>query len=76
LPFNLKRTPIQLVDDNGEVVLQNALLVEGDGLCAIYDIEESHFDYIASFDFDLDNILATERLNIVKIDKEECLCSI
>jgi len=75
MQLNLKETPIQLVHDNGEVVLGNALLVEGDGLCAIYDVEESYFKFVATFDFDLDHILATEYLNIAEVDKEERLCS-
>lgn len=75
IQLNLKKTPIFLINDHGEVVVQNALLVEGEGLCAIYNIDESCFMYVATFDFEIDHILATEHLNIAEVNKEERLCS-
>jgi len=75
MQLNLNETPIQLLDDQGKVVIEKALLVEGDGLCAIYDLEEEYFKFVASLRFDIDNMLATEYLNINEVDKDERLCS-
>ena len=36
----LKKSLIQLLDDKKDVVIQNGILVEGNGLCAIYDMNE------------------------------------
>jgi len=75
MQLNLKETPIQLLDDQEEVVIEKALLIEGDGLCAVYDLEEEYFKFVASMRFDLDNMLATEYLNINEVGKDERFCS-
>ena len=72
MKFDLKETNIQLLEDNGEIFLENGILVEGEGLCAIY--ANSSFDFVCTTGCELGNILATQNLTLKEL-KEERLCS-
>lgn len=63
---------IQLLEGNGEVYLKKGLLIEGEGLCAIYS--DGYFDFVCTADYELDHILATQNLTLKEL-KEERLCS-
>ena len=72
MKFELKKTNIQLIEDNGEIYLENGILVEGEGLCAIY--ANGSFDFVCTAGYELDHILATQNLTMKELN-EERLCS-
>lgn len=72
MELQLTKTEIQLIEQNGEIYLDKGLLIEGDGLCAIYS--EGSFDFVCTADYELGHILATQNLTIKEV-KEERLCS-
>lgn len=72
MEFNVEKTNIQLLEDNGEVYLENGVLIEGDGLCAIY--VDGYFDFVCTTIMELGHILAARNLIIQEL-KEERLCS-
>lgn len=72
LEFNVEKTGIQLLEDDGEVYLEKGTLIEGDGLCAIY--VDEYFDFVCTTISELGHMLAARNL-IIKELKEERLCS-
>ncbi len=72
MDFNVKKTNIQLLEDNGEIYFEKGILIEGEGLCAIYANE--HFDFVCTTKFEMDHILATKNLILIEL-KERRLCS-
>lgn len=70
--FNIKKTNIQLLKDNGEIYLKKGILLEGNGLCAIY--ADGHFDFVCTSAHETGNMLATKNLVMNEL-KEERLCS-
>lgn len=72
MEFNVEKTNIQLLEDDGEVYLENGVLIEGDGLCAIY--VDGYFDFVCTTIMELGHILAARNLIIQEL-KEERLCS-
>lgn len=73
--MNFKSIDIQVVDDSGQIVVQNGILVESDQFCAIYDIDEGHFKFVCTTSFELSIMLATQDLHIRDPEEEERLCS-
>ena len=67
------KTSIQLIKDDDEIYLHEALLIEGDGLCAIYAGDS--FDFVSTTRSELDRILATQDLKIKELVDDVRLCS-
>lgn len=72
MKLDINKTEIQLLEDNGEIYLEKGVLIEGDGLCAIY--VNGYFDFVCTAGYELDHILATQNLTLKEV-KEERLCS-
>ncbi|AOV06458.1 hypothetical protein [Sporosarcina ureilytica] len=72
MKINLEETEIQLLDDNGDVFLEKGILIEGDGLCAIYS--NGSFDFVCTAGYELDHILTSQNLTLQELT-EERLCS-
>ena len=72
MEFDVKKTSIQLLEDNGEVYLEKCILIVGDGLCVIY--ADGYFDFVCTAISELGHILAARNL-IIKELKEERHCS-
>ena len=64
-----------MLDDNGSMIIRNGILVEGDTLCAIYDMNEEHFKFVYTTCFELGVALATQGLRMKDPEEEERLCS-
>ena len=60
IKYKLKETPVQVIHDNGEIIVRNGVLVGGERLCAIYDLDEEWFPFVCTIIEDLGHILATE----------------
>lgn len=58
--MNFKSIDIQVLDSSGEIIIQNGILVEGDKVCAIYDLDEWVFKFICTTRFELNIELATQ----------------
>ena len=52
---NITKTAINLNVSN-EIVILREYLIEGNGLCAIYDVEEQRFNVVCMSKFELDTI--------------------
>ena len=61
-----------MLEDNGEVYLEKGILIEGDGLYAIY--ADGYFDFVCTAENELGHILAARNLTLKEL-KEERLCS-
>ncbi|NYF25679.1 hypothetical protein [Sporosarcina sp. JAI121] len=68
IKYDIEETLIQLIHDDGEVVVKRAVWVEGEDLCAIFDLDEEWFPYVCTISGDLGHVLATECVNIVEIE--------
>lgn len=69
---NIKKTKICLLENNGEVFLEQGLLIEGDGLYAIYS--KGTFDFVCTGEDELNHILTSKNL-ILQAKSERRLCS-
>ena len=72
MEFEVEKTNIQLLEDNGEIYLEKGILIEGDGLCAIY--ADGYFDFVCTAGNELEHILASRSLTLKEL-KEERFCS-
>lgn len=72
MELQLKKTKIQLLEYNGDIYLESGILIEGEGLCAVYS--DGYFEFVCTADYELGHILATYNLTIIEL-KEERLCS-
>ncbi|MER2090645.1 MAG: hypothetical protein ABS920_12970 [Sporosarcina sp.] len=68
IKYDIEETLIQLIHDDGEVVVKRAVWIEGEGLCAIFDLDEEWFPYVCTISGDLGHLLATQCVNSVKIE--------
>ncbi|WP_399630147.1 hypothetical protein [Sporosarcina sp. SG10008] len=79
IQYRIKETPVQVIHDNGEVVVKNGVLMEGEQLCAIYDLDEESFPFVCTLNHDLDHTLSTQGLSMQvgnwegSIGNEECV---
>ena len=75
IKYQIQETPIQVVHDNGEVVIKNGILLEGDQLCAIYDTDEASFSFVCTMIDDLTRMLSTQSLSIRADEKMLYVCN-
>ena len=75
LSIKFVETFIQLLDDDNEIVIENGIVVEGNGLCAIYDLEEEYFNFVCTTQLELETILSTRNLQMKELDEDEKTCS-
>ncbi|MBO0602627.1 hypothetical protein I2483_13245 [Sporosarcina sp. E16_3] len=68
IKYRIEETLVQVIHDDGEVVVKRAVWVEGEGLCAIYDLDENWFPYVCTLSGDLGHMLATHCVNVVEIN--------
>ena len=73
--MEFKSASIQLLDGSGTIVVQNAILVESDGVCAIYDMDKEDFKYICTTHIELNTILAAQDLRMKYLEEDERPCS-
>lgn len=66
--YNIAITVIQLLNDSDEIVAKG-ILIEGNGLCTSYYVEEESFNFVCISRFKLDTMLVTQYLRI-KVWKE------
>lgn len=66
--YDIKKTEIRLLEENGKVFLEQGLLIEGDGLYAIYS--KGTFDFVCTEKDELNQILASENLILQEIAEE------
>ncbi len=64
IQYRIKETPVQVIHDYGEVVVKNGVLIEGEQLCAIYDLDEESFPFVCTLSHDLDHMLSTQGLSM------------
>lgn len=72
MDLSVEKTNIQLLEDDGGVYLEKGVLIEGDGLCAIY--VDGYFDCVCTTVTELGHILTSRNL-IIKELKEQRQCS-
>lgn len=72
MSLGLIKTDICLVDENNQVFLEGGILIEGNGLCAIYT--DGYFNFVCTSVDELSDLLKAKKLFIREI-KEERLCS-
>ena len=83
IKYKIKETLVQLIHDNGEVVVKNGVLIEGEQLCTIYDLDEESFPFVCTLVHELKHMLSTQGLSTrvvnweggMDIEEEERLCS-
>lgn len=68
---SITKTAIHLFNDSNETVFTKGILIEGNGLCTIYDVEEQSFNFVCMSRFELDTILATQYLRIKVLKEDE-----
>ena len=73
--MEIKSASIQLLDDSGKIVIQNAILVESDRVCTIYDMDEEDFKFICTTLIELNTILASQGLRMKDQEEDERYCS-
>jgi len=73
--YSIEETLVQVIHDDGEVVVKRGIWVEGEGLCAIYDLDEGHFKFVCTTRFELNIMLATQDLRMKDPKEDERLCS-
>jgi len=73
--LEFKSASIQLLDGRGTIVVQNAILVESDRVCAIYDMGEEDFKFICTTHIELNTILAAQDLRMKDQEEDERFCS-
>ena len=62
--YRIKETPVQVIHDDEGVVVKNGVLIEGEQLCAIYDLDEMWFPFVCTLLEDLGHMLATQYLSM------------
>ncbi len=78
IQYRIKETLVQVIHDEGEVVVKNGVLIEGEQLCVIYDLDEESFPFVCTLGHDLDHLLSTRGLSMQignvedGIEIEEC----
>ena len=48
IKYKIKETLVQVIHDHGEVVVENGVLIEGEQLCTIYDLDEESFPFVCT----------------------------
>ena len=64
IQYKIKKHLVQVIHDDGEVVVKNGVLIEGEQLCAIYDLDEESFPFVCTLVDDLDHMLSTQGLSM------------
>jgi len=67
IKYDIEETLVQVIHDDGEVVVKRGVWLEGEGLCAIYDLDENWFPFVCTISGDLGHMLATRFLNVIEI---------
>lgn len=76
IQYKIKETAVRVVHDNGEIVIANGILIEGDQLCAVYDLDDQAFYYVSGLIEDLYTILACQYLSLeMDSPEEQRLCA-
>lgn len=64
IQYEIQETAVQVIHDNGEIVIMNGILIEGDQLCAIYDLDDKSFSFTCALIEDLGHMLSFQDLSI------------
>ncbi|WP_322555770.1 hypothetical protein [Sporosarcina beigongshangi] len=64
-----------MLNENGEIIIDDGILIESDEICAIYDTNKGCFEFICETRFELSILLTAQDLRIKNPDEEERLCS-
>lgn len=73
--MNFTSASIQVVDEDGTIVMQDGIFIESDNICAIYDVHEGFFKFACATRFELNNMLIAQDLRMIDLEEEERLCS-
>jgi len=57
--YDIKESLVQVVHNDGEVIVKRGVWLEGEGLCAIYDLDENWFPFVCTISGDLGYMLAS-----------------
>lgn len=68
----LIRTAISVLDEVGILYIESGFLLEGNGVCMIYDIDQDSFDFVCTSSEELGHILETNYM-IIEIKEEAYL---
>lgn len=71
IQYKIRETAVQVIHDNGEIVIMNGILIEGDQLCTIYDLDDKSFSFACALIEDLHHMLSFQDLSIRVEEFEE-----
>ncbi|WP_318616241.1 hypothetical protein [Sporosarcina sp. YIM B06819] len=64
IQYRIQETQVQVIQDDGEIVIMNGILIEGDQLCTIYDLDDKSFSFACALIEDLDQMLSFQGLSM------------
>lgn len=64
IQYKIRETAVQVIHDDGEIVIMNGILIEGDQLCAIYDLDDKSFSLACALIEDLYHMLSFQDLSM------------
>lgn len=67
--YPVKATSVQLVQDSGEII-EGIDLIEGEGLCALYNHNEKQFQFVCTNQADMSHMLATCSMEMRELKKQ------
>lgn len=64
IQYRIQETAVQVIHDDREVTVKNGVLIEGDQLCTIYDLDGESFLFVCTSVHDLTHMLASQGLSV------------
>jgi len=64
IQYKIRETAVQVIHDDGEIVIMNGILIEGEQLCTIYDLDDKSFSFACALIEDLYHILSFQDLSM------------
>ncbi len=71
IQYRIQETAVQVIRDDGKVAIKNGVLIEGEQLCTIYNLDEESFSFVCAMIEDLAHILSSQGLSMQVGDYEE-----
>lgn len=63
--YRIIEIPVQVRHDQGEVVVKNGVLIEGEQLCVIYDCDGEYYPFVSTSNHELVHMLSTQYLSLL-----------
>lgn len=73
--MNFTSASVHVLNENGVIIIDDGILIESDGICAIYDINEGYFKYVCTTRLELSTMLTRQNFRMKDLDEEDRLCS-